>query len=206
MLYIGAVWANANAFFAPSEYVPTLQPSACPPSPRRERLIRWRSPLTSYTPVVVKCHQRVPMLSDKPICQQRFIFSLNFQWEFEEITKGLSAAAGSAASAWPRGPSRDIHIVVTRDLFARGNGPSRIQEACCFFIFNVCIRITTVVQVPVRKPQENHLTIRIIAVVSPLPKVFSNWRSRRNFSYHVDLPNTPPGIHLPEREHTQTLN
>jgi len=68
------------------------------------------------------------------------------------------------------------------------------------------IRITRVIHVPFREGNENHLPIRIGAVVDPLPEIFADRRLRCDLPHDVHWRDAVSNPESPDREDAHSFN
>jgi hypothetical protein len=88
--------------------------------------------------------------------------------------------------------TNDVDIVVASDFLTSLDVSSRHKETLVTFVKHVSVGITTVVQMSIRRPQENHFPVRIIAMIGTLAEVLAHRCSRSDFPNHVDLSNALP--------------
>ena len=90
---------------------------------------------------------------DEPIRQKQPVLELNRYRKFEEVPRGLAAASGRAAVAWPRGSARDINVIIARKFLSRGYPASRTQEAFVPLVPDEGVGVAAVIDVPIGTTQ-----------------------------------------------------
>jgi hypothetical protein len=142
----------------------------------------------------------------KPVCQERSILTLNLPGKLEEVAEGFPPAAGSSTVAGPGGSSRDVEIIIARDLLTSSDVPPGNEEAADFLVSDISVRIATVVEVPIRISEEDHFAVRIIAMVHALSLIFPEGRLRSDLPEDIDLSDTLPCGHALESKNAQPLD
>jgi hypothetical protein len=123
------------------------------------------------------------MGTHEPFCEERLVLVLDVKGEPEEVPYRDTAASRGTAMAWPSRTSRDVDVVVDRNLLAQGNVTTCHEERAVAFVEHVGIGVAAVIDVPIRRTQENDLAIGVIAVIGSFTEFFPQGRGWRDLPH-----------------------
>lgn len=131
---------------------------------------------------------------------------MDVEREEEKISHDRTSAPRCTAATGPSPTSRDVDVVVHRNLLVRRNITTCHEERAIAFIKHVRIRVATVINVSIRRAKENDLAIGIIAVIGSFTEVLPQERGWRDLSHYVDLVNALPSREWSRGKEPQSLD